>query len=58
VRAGGLAISSNAYGSSADPPAVRALLFFCHALEQGSERGELRSRPPAAARHRVPAADQ
>jgi FtsP/CotA-like multicopper oxidase with cupredoxin domain len=32
TRDGGLAISSSAYGSSAAPPSVRALLFFCHAL--------------------------
>jgi FtsP/CotA-like multicopper oxidase with cupredoxin domain len=32
TRDGGLAISSSAYGSSASPPSVRALLFFCHAL--------------------------
>jgi len=32
VRDGDLAISSGAYGSSAPPPSVRALLFFCRAL--------------------------
>jgi FtsP/CotA-like multicopper oxidase with cupredoxin domain len=29
---GGLAIASGAYGSSAPPPSVRLLEFFCHAL--------------------------
>jgi len=32
VREGGLAISSGAYGSSAAPPSVRALLLWCRAL--------------------------
>jgi suppressor of ftsI len=32
VREGGLAISSGAYGSSAVPPSVRSLLFWCRAL--------------------------
>jgi suppressor of ftsI len=32
VREGGLAISSGAYGSSAAPPSMRALLFWCRAL--------------------------
>jgi suppressor of ftsI len=32
VHDGGFAISSSAYGSNAAPPAVRSLLFFCHAL--------------------------
>jgi FtsP/CotA-like multicopper oxidase with cupredoxin domain len=32
VYAGGLAISSAAYGSKAPPPSVRSLLFFCRAL--------------------------
>lgn len=32
VYDGGLAISSGAYGSSASPPSVRSLLFFCRAL--------------------------
>jgi len=38
VREGGLAISSGAYGSSAAPPSVRALLFFCHALGAAAPR--------------------
>jgi FtsP/CotA-like multicopper oxidase with cupredoxin domain len=32
VRDGGLAIGSGAYGSTAPPPSVRSLLFFCRAL--------------------------
>ncbi len=32
VRDGGLAIGSSAYGSSAPPPSVQALLVFCRAL--------------------------
>jgi suppressor of ftsI len=35
---GGLAIGSGAYGSSAPPPAVRSLVFFCHALGAASAR--------------------
>lgn len=38
TRDGGLAISSSAYGSSAAPPSVRALLFFCHALGAAAPR--------------------
>jgi FtsP/CotA-like multicopper oxidase with cupredoxin domain len=41
VYDGGLAIGSGAYGSSATPPSVRALLFFCRAL--GIAPGRLRS---------------
>jgi suppressor of ftsI len=36
VHDGGLAISSAAYGSRHDPPAVRAAVFFCRALGIGS----------------------
>jgi suppressor of ftsI len=38
VHDGGFAIGSSAYGSSAAPPAVRSLLFFCHALGLASSR--------------------
>jgi suppressor of ftsI len=38
TRDGGLAISSSAYGSSAAPPSVRRLLFFCHALGAAAPR--------------------
>jgi FtsP/CotA-like multicopper oxidase with cupredoxin domain len=47
VRDGGLAISSSAYGSTAAPPSVSALLLFCRAL------GIAPARLPAA---RLPAA--
>jgi suppressor of ftsI len=36
VRDGGLAIGSSAYGSSAPPPSVSSLLFFCRALGSAS----------------------
>jgi FtsP/CotA-like multicopper oxidase with cupredoxin domain len=39
VRDGGLAISSAAYGSRADPPSVRSLLYFCRALGIASSHG-------------------
>lgn len=38
VRDGGLAISSAAYGSTADPAAVRALRYFCRLLGSSSRR--------------------
>jgi suppressor of ftsI len=39
VHDGALAISSSAYGSSAAPPSVAALLYFCHALKIDSPAG-------------------
>jgi FtsP/CotA-like multicopper oxidase with cupredoxin domain len=39
VRDGALAISSAAYGSAAQPPSIRALLYFCHALGVSSPNG-------------------
>ncbi len=39
VRDGGLAISSAAYGSKAEPPAARLLLYFCRALGLTTSHG-------------------
>ena len=39
IRDGGLAISSSAYGSRTDPPAVSPLLFFCRLLGIKPPRG-------------------